>query len=360
VGILASHLFEGQQIEEWAHARDPDSIVWCVRSDGVLLGFTYLREHDVYAWSRHVFGASPAAGDGAVESVCAIQEGNETALYLVVRRVVKGRHVCYVERMASRQFADVQSAWCVDSGVLYDGWNTDEGRTLALAAEAWGTGAVVGVVAAGHAPFSAASIGRKYIFRSGRYQTTATIVSVADSTHATATLDAAAPTAVQAVVTSDWALATTVLSGLWHLEGRSVAILADGSVQPPAIVADGSIAIPRPAGRILGGLPYVCDLETLDIEAGPPTLQGRAKRVQEVVLRVRASRGLGVGPDAGHLTEIKERSTETHGAPTGLATGDERVLIDPSWNGHGRVFVRQAWPLPATVLAIVPRLETGE
>ena len=45
---------------------------------------------------------------------------------------------------------------------------------------------------------------------------------------------------------------------------------------------------------------------------------------------------------------------------TQLATGDERVLIDPSWNSNGRVFVRQAWPLPATIVAVVPRLEVGE
>jgi len=122
--------------------------------------------------------------------------------------------------------------------------------------------------------------------------------------------------------------------------------------------------LPRAAGRILAGLPYVCDLETLNIEVngvgGASTLQGRAKRVQEVLLRVKATRGLAIGPDAGHLTEIKERTVENHGAPTPLTTGDERVLVDPSWTGNGRVLVRQAWPLPATVLAIAPRLEAGE
>jgi len=70
--------------------------------------------------------------------------------------------------------------------------------------------------------------------------------------------------------------------------------------------------------------------------------------------------GLAVGPDASHLTEIKERVAENHGAPTLLTTGDERVLVDPSWTGNGRILVRQAWPLPATVVAIAPRLEVGE
>ncbi len=353
VGILASHLFEGLQIEEWAYARDPDSIVWCVRSDGMLLGFTYLKEHDVYAWSRHIT-------DGAVESVCAIQEQNETALYLSVQRVAGGRTVRYVERMASRLFADVRAGWCVDSGRRYDGWNVDPTRTMTIAGLTYAAGDAVILSASGHTPFSAASVGQKLILRVGQNQATVTVTSFTDSAHVTVTLDIAAPAAVQAVALSDWAMASATISGLWHLEGRQLAILADGSVQPPATVVNGMVGIPRASGRILAGLPYTCDLETLDIEQGPPTLQGRAKRVQEVILRVKATRGLAVGPDAGHLTEIKERTSENYGAPTLLTTGDEQVLIDPSWNSNGRIFVRQAWPLPATIVAVVPRLEVGE
>ncbi|MGQ0585440.1 MAG: ubiquitin-activating E1 FCCH domain-containing protein [Reyranella sp.] len=357
VGILAGHLFEGAQIEEWAYASDPDSIVWCVRSDGVLLGFTYLKEHDVYAWSRHVT-------DGRVESVCAIQERNETALYLSVRRIVNGVTRRYVERLASRLFADVHAAWCVDSGHRCDGWNTDPAKTLAIDASSYAAGAKVALSASGHLPFSAASLGQKFILRIGEDQVAMTVVAFTDPAHVTATLDTAAPLAVQAMPVFGWAMAATALSGLWHLEGRSVAVLADGSVQPTTTVVNGMITIPRAAGRILAGLPYVCDLETLNIEVngggGAPTLQGRAKRVQEVVLRVKATRGLAVGPDPDRLTETKERVTENHGAPTLLTTGDERVLVDPSWNGNGRILVRQAWPLPATVVAIAPRLEVGE
>lgn len=357
VGILAGHLFEGVQIEEWAYARDPDSIVWCVRSDGVLLGFTYLKEHDVYAWSRHVT-------DGHIESVCAIQERNETALYMSVRRIVNGVARRYVERLASRLFADVNAAWCVDSGRRYDGWNADPARTLSITASGYPAGAAVALSASGHLPFSAASPGQKILLRRGENQVALTVTAFVHPGHVTATLDTAAPPVLQAVPIAEWAMAATALSGLWHLEGRLVVILADGSVQPPATVANGTIAIPRAAGRILAGLPYVCDLETLNIEVngvgGAPTLQGRTKRVQEVVLRVKATRGLAIGPDADHFTEIKERVAENHGAPILLTTGDERVLIDPSWNGNGRILVRQAWPLPATVVAIAPRLEAGE
>ena len=121
----------------------------------------------------------------------------------------------------------------------------------------------------------------------------------------------------------------------------------------------GRITLTRAAGRIVAGLPYVCDLETLNIEAGPPTLQGRLKVINEVTLRVKDTRGLSVGPTSSRLVDIKERLGENYGYPTMLVTGDEKVLIDPSWNTQGRVFVRQSNPLPATVVAIIPRLEAG-
>ena len=295
--------------------------------------------------------------------MAAIEEDNETALYLSVKRSIGGVTKRYVERMASRRFADVQAAWCVDSGYRYDGWNADAAKTLAISGASYNAGDTVTLAAAGHTPFSAASVGGKYILRAGGNQITATVTAYGTTSSVSATLDYAAPAAVQGVALSDWALATATLSGLWHLEGRSLAILADGSVQPAATVAGGSITLPRASGRILAGLGYACDLETLDIEqvqAGQgATLQGRYKTVQEVVLRVKDTRGLAVGPTSDRLTDIKERGPENYGQPTALATGDERVLIDPLWNANGRVFIRQAYPLPATVVAVIPRLAAG-
>ena len=352
VSILAGHLFETHGIEEWAYARDPHGIVWCVRADGVLLAFTYLKEHDVYAWSRHVT-------DGRVESVAAVQEADEAVLYLSVKRTVGGETKRFVERMASRGFADVQAAWCVDCGIRYDGWNRDPSRPLAIAGARYEAGDGVTLTASGHTPFSAGSIGASYILRSGQNQVTVTVVSYIDASQVGATLDIAPHTSLQDRETAEWALASRALGGLWHLEGRELAVLADGSVQPPATVSNGKIVLPRASGSILAGLPYVCDLETLNLEAQPPTLQGRQKVVNEVVLRVKDTRGLSAGPTADRLVDVKERTSEQPGFPTMLTTGDERVLIDPAWNAAGRVFVRQAHPLPATVLAIIPRLETG-
>jgi len=353
LSILSAHIFEGKTISDWAYARDPDGLIWVVLSDGTMGCLTYLREHDVTAWTR-------ATTSGTVESVAAIQESNETILYMQVARTVGGVTKRYVERMPSRYFQTVYDAWCVDCGYRYDGWNTNSTQTLSISGATYNAGDTVTMTAAGFTPFTAATVGSTYILRSGQRQVTVVVTGYTDTTHVTATLSTAPHTSLQATATWDWAVATATLDGLWHLEGQTVKVFADGSVMADQTVASGKITIERASGRILAGLSYTCDFETLDLEQGQPTPQSRQKRVSEVVLRVRWARGLSAGPTSDRLDDIKERTTEEMGYPTQLTTGDEKITIDPSWNSNGRIFVRQAYPLPAEILAAIPRLEVGE
>jgi hypothetical protein len=119
------------------------------------------------------------------------------------------------------------------------------------------------------------------------------------------------------------------------------------------------VTLERACARIVVGLPYSCDLETLNIDVGPPTVQGRQKVIGKVTLRLEKTRGLKVGPDAAHLGEIREPGGRP-AAPVPLHTGDSEILIEPSWNSTGRIFIRQDNPLPATVLAVMPRVAAGD
>ena len=66
--ILAEHITESG-ITQMAYQEEPNSIVWCVRADGQLLGFTYQREQQVTAWHRHILGGAFGSGNAVVESV---------------------------------------------------------------------------------------------------------------------------------------------------------------------------------------------------------------------------------------------------------------------------------------------------
>lgn len=112
--IMAPNLFDGYTIEDMAYMRSPFQVLWAVRSDGTLLGLTYVPDQQVMAWHQH-------STDGSVESVCVIAEDNEDVLYAVVQRSINGSTVRYVERLHSRLFADIEDAFFVDSGLTYDG-----------------------------------------------------------------------------------------------------------------------------------------------------------------------------------------------------------------------------------------------
>ncbi len=114
LSIMARHLFEDRDIVEWDFAREPNSVVWCVMSDGTLLSMTYVRTHEIWGWCRH-----DTAGE--VESVCSIGEGDEDAVYLIVKREINGSDVRYVERLTRATCHCPATAFYVDCGLQYDG-----------------------------------------------------------------------------------------------------------------------------------------------------------------------------------------------------------------------------------------------
>lgn len=116
--ILARHLFENRTIKAWAYAQAPYSIAWVILDDGSLVSLTYLREHEVWAWTRHQSGPDD---DAFFEDVVAVGEGNEDVPYFLVRRTIGGVSKRYIERLHTRVFATISDAFFVDCGLTYSG-----------------------------------------------------------------------------------------------------------------------------------------------------------------------------------------------------------------------------------------------
>lgn len=115
--LYASHLFDGFTISQIDYQQTPNSIVWCCRSDGTLLGLTYIREQDVWGWHRHDTGAS-----GLFEDVCVVPEAGEDAVYVLVRRTIGGAIVRYIERIEPRHITNFNTdAFFMDAGLTYNG-----------------------------------------------------------------------------------------------------------------------------------------------------------------------------------------------------------------------------------------------
>ncbi|MBE3144555.1 MAG: hypothetical protein IMZ61_11620, partial [Planctomycetes bacterium] len=155
----------------------------------------------------------------------------------------------------------------------------------------------------------------------------------------------------------------TQLSGLDHLEGRTVSILADGAVRPDAVVTSGKIAIGTAASVVIAGLPFKSILEPMDLETkeAEGSSQGKRKKIHAVMVRFYNTLGAKVGSAEGTLDTIPFRSASVPmGQPTPLLTGDKIVPFPGGWDRHGYIRITQEQPLPLTVLAIGPVINTGD
>lgn len=163
------------------------------------------------------------------------------------------------------------------------------------------------------------------------------------------------------VLEGDWTVVTptTTVSGLDHLEGKTVYALADGRVEGPLTVSSGSVTLDVAASSIVVGLAYQGQIQTLNLDVGEPTIQGRRKLIPAVTLWLDCTRGLKVGNDFSHLDEIPDLQVPFD-APQTLFTGQARIPIPPDWNREGQICIQQDYPLPATVLGVIPEVVVGD
>jgi hypothetical protein len=372
--VFAAHLFLGRQIVDWDYAETPHSILWLAMNDGSLVALTYLREHGIVAWHRH-------DTDGDVENVCTVPEGDEDRVYLVVKRTINGQTKRYIERMDpitltdTTRFTDVTF---LDSRLTYNGWNAGATTITLSGGTDWDEEEQITATASA-ALFSSGDVGNALflvVLDEDGTETDRVRLSIESYTSTTIVkvrADKTIPASLRGAATLQWARAVDSVSGLGHLEGKSVSVFADGYVvaspnntvaeYPELIVTGGVITLDQPYAVIHVGLPYIGDLETLDIDLpGPRTVKDKKSLVSRVLLMVKESRGIFVGPGWGpsdddplaNMQEARPRDDDAGYGPVSLMTDTLEVPIESDWNSNGRLLVRQVDPLPLTVLSIAP------
>ena len=356
LSIRSAHLFDDYEILDMCFSKAPNPILWFVSSSGKLLGLTYIPEQQIGSWHQHTT-------DGTFESCTVVAEGEEDVLYVIVRRTVNGQSKRYVERMQSRLFVNQEDAFFVDSGATYNGANTgattvtvtggtnwDPTETLTLTSSA-GIFQFPATTDVGDEVVLTAADGKKYRLE---------VLTTASTTSATAKVDRTLPADLRGSATAQWAWARDSIAGLSHLEGKTVSILAEGAVMTPKVVSGGAIALDAPAYLVHVGLPYDCNLQTMPLALNMEGFgQGRRKAVNAAFLRVYRSGAMKVGPDATRLTEAKFRTVEPYGTPPALKTEEVEVMVTPSWQDSGQVYVRQSNPLPLTVVGMTIEVSIG-
>ena len=158
-------------------------------------------------------------------------------------------------------------------------------------------------------------------------------------------------------------VAADVISGLDHLEGETLSVLADGATHPAVVVASGSVTLNREASVVQLGLSYTSDVQTLRIDAGAAdgTAQGKTKRIHRIGMRLYKTLGLKFGPNASNLDILPFRtSADEMGNPPALFTGDKSVSWNNGYDTEGYIYMRQDQPLPFTLLGLYPQLVTQD
>ena len=157
--------------------------------------------------------------------------------------------------------------------------------------------------------------------------------------------------------------ATTTITGLDHLEGQTVSVLANGSTHPDRTVTGGSITLARSSTKVKVGLPYTSILQTMRIDAGSQngTSQAKTKRIYNITVRLYESIGVEVGPNLSNMETIPFRSSaQLMDTAIPVYTGDKEVEFRGNYETDGYIYVRQTQPLPLTVLSLYPELITND
>ena len=358
--VFATHLFTRKTILHWAFAQIPHSTIWAVRSDGVLLGLTYLKAHEIAGWHRH-------DTDGLYEDVLALPEGDEDLVYVLVKRTVGGVTRRFLERFPSRVVEAVEvDCRFSDAYVTYDGRNTTA-TTIQVAAESAGvwTYPCYLTLTASASVFVPADVGQVSVqVNVGGVRLTIELVGYTSGTVVRGVANRDVEAAFQGVTTTSWTRAIDRIT-VAHLEGKSLSVLGDGCVvsnglAAPEITVSGGVAVlPRAYGVIHAGLPYQCDLETLDLDiVTGETIGPKMKQLTQLTVHVESSRGLWAGPSEDTLYERRPINILSGGAQP-LETDKWEIGLSSQWSNRGRIFLRQKDPLPLTILAIMPHGDAG-
>lgn len=363
ISVLSPQMLQEYSLVDWDYQKIPYSIVWGAREDGKMVAITYVAEQQVIGWHRH-------ETDGRVLSICSVPEGRSDAVYMCVERTINGVASRYVERLADRQPERyngkpiIKYSWFLDSALMYDGTSrSGEAMTLSGGTE-WKYPEELTLISTNNSRFVAGDVGDsiQYLATPDAEPFRLRITARTSGSTVTVRPYGDVPTEIRNVAFTSWAFARNTLSGLDHLEGKRVSVLADGNVTRDVLVSSGQISLDTPAGVVLVGLPYESELQTLEVTiGGQETLSDKTKIIQQVTAVLLESRGGFYGKEnaEGKLWEFKPRQDSDEYGSIQAYTGKATQTITDSWSGNGQVTVVQKDPLPLTILALIPATEIG-
>lgn len=357
----------GVNIVEMAYAPDPWTMLFALRSDGVLLTCTYVRDQQMTAWSRWDTA-------GTFDDVVVVPENNSYAVYVTANRTINGVAVRYVERLNQREVLTNLDWRFADSSLTYDGRNTSAATMNLTGGTTWlagDVGTLTASSAVGWATFQASDVTNQNViqlFDASGVMARVLITGYTSTTVVSVRFMDPIPATLQAHARLTWTFARTTFGGAQSLSGVTVSVLADSNALAdasgnPYLVVDGggNIVLPQAYGVVTLGLQYLSDLETLALNVqGQEIVRERSKTMPALYLDVTGSRGLFAGTDFNNLSPFKMRAFEPYLSPTDTQEGIINDRLYSQFDSETHVCVRQPYPLPVTIRMVIPTVAVGE
>ena len=348
ITILSEHITRGPTpntsgISSMVYQMEPDSIVWCVRKDGQLIGMTYEKTQDVIGWHRHVT-------QGSFESIAIIPGTNEDEVWAIVKRTVGGNPVRYVECFVPRDYGpDKKDAFFVDCGLTWDG-----GDPVAISGATKANPVVVTATSHGF------SNGDKVRITGvgGMTQLNEHVYTVANKAAHTFELSGIGGTGYSTYTSGGYAQKVAqVIDGYDHLQGKVVSIAAEGGALPnQTVTADGKVDLGAYYNTVHVGLGYSSTIKPMKLEMGATlsSSQGQIKKIDHITVRVHETIGCKIGDKADRLDNV------LFGLSPDPFTGDKRLPFPGGHDRGGNILLVSDQPLPFTILAILVEGTTFE
>lgn len=355
----------GNGITEIAYQEVPDTILWCVTTDGTIATMTREIDQEVQGWTIQ----KTRSGD-RYESIAVIPSQSEKLdeVWVVAQRTVSGSTIKTVEYFENIEVPLRQDKMVYLHSSLefnaYDLTNSSNSNcTISLTATSGST--IVLTCSTDYFTTSDEGLRIRAVNNSG--STIGEFYITSYSTTKSVTGDIRYIFSDSTIAAGYWGKSVEAITGMDHLAGEEVSVLADGGFDKPAKTVDsnGTVSLAYNYFIVQCGLQYDQKLQLLPFEAGSArgTAQGKIQRINQVMFKLnRSFRGFKMGGSEALASQESFRDPSTlMGTPEELLTGIlSNINFRDDYQYGSEIWVINDEPLPIEILSIMAMLDTHD
>jgi hypothetical protein len=331
-------------IVDMAFQNKPYPILWCLRADGVLLGFTYEVSQKVYAWHYHTF-------ELGIQSIAVKPEGHTDELWLL-------NAMSIIRMMDSRIPDSLSNSWFVDFGM------SDENTYMDVFSV---TNENPLTLDMGNSFSNGDKVRLSMYDNSNTEPPYLEVYTVSDATSSSIMLK------TEDGVDYYDATGETALWEAGQLQKVSKVVNYIIPNVPVSVIGDdkylgeyvsgggGDVYLDEYIGKVLVGIPYESILKPMNMESqlADGSSVPRKKRITQVVVQFYNTIGGTIQDDDGNDMIIPFRvSHDNMNETPPMFTGQKKVKFKHGYDVDAGITILQDTPLPMTILFISAWIRT--